>query len=52
VINKKLMSFIVFTEKIYNINKTKVLLSVLKSLKVLVSRYELKIYKEAGIKYN
>lgn len=49
VIEKELASPAILPENTYNIDKTGVLLNVLNSLKVLVSKHELKTYKGAGV---
>jgi len=50
VIEKELASLDIFAENIYNIDKTRVLLSVLNSLKVLVGKNELRNYRGARVK--
>jgi hypothetical protein len=35
---------------VYNINKTKVILSILSSIKVLISKYNMQDYKSARVK--
>jgi len=50
VIGKELASPVVLAENTYNMDETGVLLSILNSLKVLVSKSELKDYRGAGVK--
>jgi hypothetical protein len=50
VIGKELANPLILAENIYNMDKTGVLLSVLNSLKVLVSKNELRNYRGAGVK--
>ena len=50
VIGKELANPLILTENIYNMDETGVLLSVLNSLKVLVSKNELRNYRGAGVK--
>lgn len=50
MIEKELVSLVVLAENIYNINKTRVLLSVLNSLKVLIGKHESKSQKRTGVK--
>jgi hypothetical protein len=50
VIRKELASSAILRENIYNIDETGVLLSVLKSLKVLVGKDEMKTYRGTGVK--
>jgi hypothetical protein len=51
VIRKELANPLILAENIYNIDETSVLLSVLNSLKVLVSKNELRNYRGAGVKH-
>jgi DDE superfamily endonuclease len=50
VIRKELGGLTVLAENTYNMDETGVLLSVLNSLKVLVGKNELKVYRGAGVK--
>jgi hypothetical protein len=50
VIRKELASPIVLAKNIYNIDEIRVLLSVLNSLKVLVSKSELQNHRGLGVK--
>ena len=50
MIGKELANPSILAENIYNIDKTGVLLSVLNSLKVLVSKNELRNYRGVGVK--
>jgi hypothetical protein len=50
VIGKELANPLILAENIYNMDETGVLLSVLNSLKVLVSKNELRNYRGAGVK--
>jgi hypothetical protein len=47
---KELANPAILAENIYNMDETGVLLSVLNSLKVLVSKNELRNYRGAGVK--
>jgi hypothetical protein len=49
VIGKELSNLVIITENVYNIDKTGVLLSVLGSLKVLMSKQGLRNYCGAGV---
>jgi hypothetical protein len=50
IIGKELENPLILAENIYNMDETSVLLSVLNSLKVLVSKNELRDYRGAGVK--
>jgi hypothetical protein len=50
VIREELANPLILVENIYNMDKTGVLLSILNSLKVLVSKSELRNYRGAGVK--
>jgi hypothetical protein len=50
MISKELSNPVVVPENVYNMDKTGVLLSVLGSLKVLVSRQNLRNYRGTGVK--
>lgn len=50
MIGKELANPSILAENIYNMDETDVLLSVLNSLKVLVSKNELRNYRGAGVK--
>jgi hypothetical protein len=50
IISKKLNNPAVIPENVYNIDETGVLLSILSSLKVLVSKQGLRNYRGAGVK--
>ncbi len=49
MIGKELASLIVLAKNIYNIDKIGVLLSILNSLKVLISRHKLKTHRGVGV---
>jgi hypothetical protein len=49
VVGRELNNLAVLAENIYNMDETGLILSVLNSLKVLVGRNELKIYRGAGV---
>jgi hypothetical protein len=50
VIKDILQDLAILTENIYNINKTRVMLFMLSSIKVLISKYNKRDYKGARVK--
>ncbi|KAN0121715.1 hypothetical protein V8E51_000041, partial [Hyaloscypha variabilis] len=51
VIKKVLKDLIILLENIYNINKIRVILYILSSIKVLISKDNPRDYKGVGVKY-